>query len=200
MRPARVRLIDLGLDDDFATSMGFAQSTIRSLTVTSPDSLPAADVEYLRTRDWWTVTTALQAQAEIIHVLAHGSNAEDEVGFWGADSEDFSLADMAEQFHADDWYINCAVLFADCCTSAQSRFIKGITQCLQQETLYIGATRQVNWHEGTTFASAFYASYFKDKGKGVDPVTRAEQAAQRAVDGYEAIVGGPCPYRARRLP
>lgn len=47
--------------------MGFAQSTIGSLTVGWEDP-PAAEVEYVRTRDWWTVAEALRAPAAVIHV------------------------------------------------------------------------------------------------------------------------------------
>ena len=96
LKPARIRLVDLGFDDSFDASMAFAQSLIQSL-VTEHGTSPIAEVEFIRTRDYYTVATALQSSATVIHVMAHGDNAPDALGFWSDDEKSFvSLADLAE--------------------------------------------------------------------------------------------------------
>src|SRR3546814_18811336 len=85
MRPARVRLVDLGFDRDFDTSMAFAQSLIQSLVARASDN-PLAEVEFIRTRDFWTVAAALQNPADIIPVIAHGGSGPDALGFWSDDA------------------------------------------------------------------------------------------------------------------
>src|SRR3546814_7152753 len=95
MRPARVRLVDLGFDRDFDTSMAFAQSLIQSLVARASDN-PLAEVEFIRTRDFWTVAAALQNPADIIHVIAHGGSGPDDLGLWSDDEEStLNLTELA---------------------------------------------------------------------------------------------------------
>lgn len=97
MKPAVVRLIGLGIDGWFATSMNFAQATIGSLTVGWEDH-PAAEVEYVRTRDWWIVAEALRAPAAVIHVMAHGNDAPEDVSFSSHGGSAVELDELAEYF------------------------------------------------------------------------------------------------------
>jgi len=199
MRPARVRLVDLGFEHDFDTSMAFAQSLIQALVTRWGDD-PVAEIEFIRTRDFWTVAAALQNPAHVIHVIAHGEAGPDDLGFWSDDdTTTLSLTELAEAFAADGQGIEASVLFADCCGTAQGRFTKAIRNCIEQPIAYIGSRRNVNWHESTTFASAFYGAYFRDRGRGLPGPARGLRAAERAIDGYKAIVDGPCPFVASEL-
>lgn len=197
MRPARVRLVDLGVHEDFTTAMSFAQSTIQSLVARRAPERPYAEVEFIRTRDWDTVVQALQSEAAVVHIVGHGSNAADSLGFWSDDEHStWSLVDIAKHLQETQYPIDTGVLFADCCDTGKQRFAAVVRDCIAHDTLYIGATKSVNWHESTAFAAAFYASYFKDKGRGLDPVARGVAAADRAINGYAATVGGRCPFTA----
>lgn len=199
MRPARVRLIDLGIDEDFDASTIFAQSLVRSLLARDERS-PAAEVELIRSRDPWVVRTALQAEAALIHLMAHGDKAADEVGLWGEDGESgVALPDLAEQFAGEGWGIRTGTLFLDCCSSAHGRFIEAVRHCIEEPLAYIGATRAIDWRESTTFTSAFYGAYLKDRGRGFTALERGTNAAERAIAGYKAIVAGLCPYKVTEL-
>jgi hypothetical protein len=200
MRPTRVRLIDVGLDQSFDTSMSFAQSLIQSLGYGGDDAAPVAEIEFIRTRDALTVATALQAPAVVLHLMAHGVTEPEHLGFWSDDGKtSLTLVSLAEQFSDDREGIEAGVLFADCCSSAQGRFVKAIRDCIEQPITYIGAKRMISWHESTTFASAFYGAYFKDRGRGLSAADRAWYAAERAIVGYEAIVDGTCPFTCLEL-
>lgn len=199
MRPSIVRLIDLGTDSDFAVSMSFAQNLIQSMTV-RPAGAPPAEIEFVRTRDRATVKAAFQNPAHVLHVMAHGASNPDFIGFFSEDDKtEMSLTELAEQFAFDHEGIEAAVIYADCCDSGQGRFTRAIRDCIEQPTIYIGARREVDWHEGTVFASAFYGSFFKDRGFGLSPQDRGLQAAERAVAAYETLTDGECPFRAQEL-
>ncbi len=200
MKPARVRLIDIGIDDDFDVSMSFAQSMIRALGTNNGGSTPIAEVEFIRTREVSTTMSALQAPASVIHVMAHGETDPDHLGFWSHDeATNVSLTDVAERFHEEGEGIEAALVFADCCSSAQGRFVKAIRDCIETPLVYIGASRSIGWHESTTFASAFYGAYFRNRGRGVSALQRGLTAAQQAIEGYRLIVDGPCPFKALEL-
>jgi len=61
---------------------------------------------------------------------------------------------------------------------------RAVRDTIGQPVLYLAAKGLINWHDSTTFGSAFYAAYFRRKGKGMDPPSCAEDAAKRAVAGY----------------
>ena len=206
MRPAVVRLIDVGFDDDFATSMAFAQSLIQSIGVTTRtksrdgETINAVEIEFVRTRDVRTIEAALQRFANVVHIMGHGDSTEEFQGFFSSDEEtELSLAGLAERFAEVGEGIEAPVVFADCCLSAQGRFLRAVRDCIEQPITYIGSTRSVNWHEATVFASAFYGAYFKDKGKGLEPSERGRLAAVRAIEGYSVMVDGRCPFKVQTL-
>lgn len=199
MRPTLVRLVDLGHDEDFDVAMSFAQSIIQSL-VTRSNGNPLAEIEFIRTRDSMTVESALTADAGVLHVMAHGDTDPDDIGFWSDDGESgVTLTELAESFHKKGYGIGGAVVFADCCATAQGRFVKAVRDCIAEPITYIGAKRSIDWHESTTFGSAFYGALFKDRGKGLTAAERGLRAAERAIEGYGAIVAGPCPFAAKML-
>src|SRR5438067_2337998 len=100
VRPALIRLVDIGLHDDFTVSMSFAQSLIESMGARA-EALPA-QVEYIRTRDQPTIRWSLSAPAHVLHVMAHGMSSPDAVEFL-SDDEDVavSLSSLAEKFASD---------------------------------------------------------------------------------------------------
>ncbi len=200
MRPALVRLVDLGLDQDFAQSMTFAQGVIGSLTVDWADH-PAAEVDYVRTRNWWVVAEALQAPADVLHIMGHGDNTPEEVSFSSDDGASvFRLDDMASHFASQDGGgIQASAVIADACSSSTGAFKRAVRDCLPGPLTYIGTKRAVGWHEATTWAAGFYAAYFRTKGRGVTPENRALDAARRADRSYLATVDRPSPFTAGRL-
>ena len=194
MRPSRVQLIDLGLDWSFDQSMAFAQSLIQSINVDWEH--PAAEVQFIRTRDLDTVAAALAADNDITHVMAHSMKEEDgEVAFVSDDGEtQMGLADLARKLQDRRSPLASAVLFADCCDSAGRVFQRAVRDTIGQPVLYLAAKGLIYWHDSTTFGSAFYAAYFRRKGKGIDPLSRAEDAAKRAVASYRQLLNRPSPY------
>lgn len=198
MKPATIRLLDLGIDEAFATSMGFAQSTIGSLTVGWEDH-PAAEVEYVRTRDWWTVAEALRAPAAVIHVMAHGNDLPEDVSFSSHGGSALALDELAEYFAEGGGGISAAAILADACRTGTGRFKKAIRNCLAEPVAYIGTRRSVDWHESTTYASAFYAAYFRSKGRGTTPQKRALDAAARANSAYRETIGAASAFTAEVL-
>lgn len=199
MRPSVVRLVDLGFEGDFAVSMSFAQSLIQSLTARGSKN-PAAEIEFIRTRDVETVAQALQHPAGVIHIMAHGSNSEGAIGFVSDDENSgVGLNRLAEIFIEDGTGINAGTIFADACDSGRERFATAMRDLIQEVTTYIGASRSVSWHESTTFAAAFYGAYFRDWGKGRTPSERGLEAGQRAIAAYVDLVAGKCPFTVRTL-
>jgi hypothetical protein len=196
MRPATVQLIDLGLDWSFDHSMAFAASLLQSINVDWEH--PAAEVQFIRTKDLDTVAAALAADSEITHVMAHGVKELDgQVAFVSEDGQtQLDLGELAQRLQDRRSPLGSAVLFADCCDSAG--FQRAIRDTIGQPILYLGG-KTIYWHDATTFGSAFYSAYFRHKGKGIDPLSRGEDAAQRAVASYRQLLERPSPYMHIRL-
>lgn len=209
MRPAVVRILDIGVADNFDAAGSFARSVIDSLTWHRyrdqdnswvPWESPPAEVEFIRSRSWGVLANALASPATVLHLLAHGHTAPEQIGFWSDDgSSGIKLGDLADALDDAGESIQASVIYADCCSTATGRFVRAIRDCIGADTVYIGASRSVDWQECTLFGSLFYGSYFKDKGKGLDPVQRGSAAAARAIDGYQAAVAGACPFKASVL-
>ena len=142
----------------------------------------------------------MQNPAHVIHIMAHGASSPDDVGFWSDDDRTgLNLTELAERFTVDEEGIEASTVIADCCNAAQGRFVRAIRDCLEQPITYIASKRSVGWHESTTFASAFYGAYFRDRGKGMTPVVRGRIAADRSIAGFQEIVAGPCPFTVQDL-
>lgn len=194
MRPALVRIIDVGGHRSFAASASFAESLIDALQAPEPEN-PRAEIEFVRTLDWETVVYALTAPATIVRLMGHGSNLEDEVGLYAeGDLQQWSLHDMAEHCWTQGTPIDAGVVVADACDTGRARFRRGVRDLLHNDTGYIGTSRQVDWFDGTAYMSAFYTAFFRTRGKGQTIVDRGADAARRASEAYEATLGRKSPY------
>jgi hypothetical protein len=138
MRPATVRLVDIGLSTGFDTATTFADSLIDSLTWTQPPEFdvprtphPAAEVELVRTRDLGVLAKAVTAEATILHLLSHGRTDQDGSGFASDDRQtELDLADLAKLVATDRIGIRAQVIFADCCDGARRTFVSALRDCL----------------------------------------------------------------------
>jgi hypothetical protein len=200
MRPATVRIVDIGMGTGFDLAGSFARSVIDSLTWVG-DGIPPAEVEFIRTRSWNVLADALVEPCSVLHLMAHGETRPEELGFWSDDEKSsVQLGDLANalDYTAETGdrgvHIQAPLLFADCCGTSQGRFVRAMRDCIGQDTAYVGSRRDVNWHESTLFGSLLYGSYFKDKGRGLKQIERAEAAAERAIAAYDKAVSGPCPF------
>ncbi|MDA8039852.1 MAG: hypothetical protein M0Z69_11985 [Actinomycetota bacterium] len=197
MRTPVIRLVDLGLDDGFARSMGFTQSLLASINVSGIRS----EVEYLRTSDPMLVAHALTVPARLIHIMCHGGYCDHgEPGFGGTNATGehavwLSLHDLADYLQRDGRGIQATAVFADACDSAQHRFTDALRGAVTTRITYIGASRQVDWHECSTFDSILYGSMLRAKGKGTEAHEWMFDAAIRSVNAYEEAVDGTCPFR-----
>src|SRR3712207_6253360 len=95
MRPRVVRLVDLGLDDRFDASMSFIQATLRSINA-GADS-PIVEVEFVRSRDELTVGMAFTAPAAVLHVMAHGGQAQGPTFSSDDERTQYTLDQLAQQ-------------------------------------------------------------------------------------------------------
>ena len=192
MRPPVIRLLDLGLSDDFLKSMTFAQSLLSSLTVGGSNE----DVEYMHIRNLFLAARAMTLPARLIHVLGHGvTNTAGQPGFRSDDSHYFfGLEDLATYLRKEGQGIEADGVFADACGTAQDAFIDAIRDCLEGECTYIGASREIDWRESTTFGSILYGSLLSWTGPGTAGPTWVKACADRAIRAYTEAVGGPCPF------
>ncbi len=197
MRPRVVRLVDVGLNDNFDASMSFVQATLRNINA-GADS-PIVEVEFVRTRDPMTVTMAFTAPAAVLHVMAHG-DIDGLPTFWSDDFRtSYSLRQLASDVVPPARGMQTSTIFADGCRTATAVWRNAFSDCLQRPVTYIGTTAGVGWHEGTVFGAMFYGVLFRNKGTGVHPADAALQAATAAADAYSDLLGKKCPYKAVTL-
>jgi hypothetical protein len=196
-----VRLIDLGLDDRFGTAMSFAEALISSINVSGI----RADVEYLRTADASLVVHALTVPAQLIHIMGHGGTCQHGAPALSGQSDSgdravvIDLDHLAKHLQAHHRGISATAVFADACCSAQHSFGDALRETLESPIVYIGATRDVDWHECTTFDAILYGSMLNKKGKDSDQLGWMYDAAMRSVEAYMAAVAGPCPFLVAQL-
>jgi hypothetical protein len=197
MRPPVIRLLDLGLSDDFLKSMTFAQSLLSSLTVGGTRE----DVEYMHIRNLFLAARAMTLPARLIHVMAHGAtNTSGQAGFQSDDGHYFfGLEDLAAYLRKEGEGIEADGLFADACDTADDAFTEALRDCLEGECTYVGATRTIDWRESTTFASILYGSLLSRTGPGATGPDWVKSCADRAIKAYEDAVGGPCPFTTTLL-
>ncbi len=135
--------------------------------------------------------------------MAHGMYSEAEPGFVGITPDgvtNFLGLDALSGYLQDEGEgIEASAIFADCCGSAQERFRAALRDSLKHRVVFIGATRQVDWHECTTFASIFYGSVLRARGKGVSPQAWVLDSAERSIEAYKTAVDGACPFAVREL-
>jgi hypothetical protein len=197
MKPQVIRLVDLGLSDDFLKSMTFAQSLLASLNV----GQERADVEYIHLGSLNIAARAMTIPARLIHVMAHG--VSNEYGQAGFESDDdslfFGLGDLARYLEVRGEGIEADGILADACGTAKERFLNSLPDCLERECTYIGTTRTIDWREATTFASILYGAMLSGTGHGKTGPDWVKVCADRSIAAYEIAVNGPCPYTTTQL-
>ncbi len=113
MRNRRIGLLDVGLDASFDASMTFVQSTIQNINAGYDQ--PVADIDFVRSRDPYTVVTALTAQYHVLHVMAHGGHREGPM-FASSDGQVTLALDELGAFAEDRGQgIQCGAVLADGC-------------------------------------------------------------------------------------
>ncbi len=192
---AKVRLVDIGLDADFDTSMSYVQSMLRNISV---DHTRPIVVDFVRCGDVDTVGTALTADADVLHVMAHGSStSSDGPTFSSSDGRvHFSLEQLQHQVVTSSRGVTASVVIADGCRTSSPRWIRSFRSLIEGPTTYIGTTVGVGWHEITVFGALFYGALFRP---GVDERPAPADAAERAGAAYESLLGRKCPYRVHIL-
>lgn len=188
----------MGLDDDFAASMSFVESTLRNMDVAYGDKV--CDIDFVRSRDPYTVAAAFTAACDLLHVMAHSDHVV---------TPTFSSTDGATHIEmsqlgvwAGSWLesgIATGAVLADGCKTGVGAWRKAVRDCLAGPITYIGTSAAVGWHEGAVFCSAFYGALFRNKGKGRNSAEQARDAAERAIRAYEMLTDRKCPYSIYEL-
>jgi hypothetical protein len=194
VKSAQVTLLDLGLSDSFNTSMKFVDYLLGALNVR--DGHPYADVNFVRSRDLGTVRCALYAPSEVVHVMAHG-DAVGEPAFVDDTGTTWLFPDLDAEY--DLGRFAATTILADACRTGTQRWKRAIRGLLATPTTYIGSRANVTWLDSTVFSSNFYSAMFRSRGKGTDPLERAVDAATRANQAYESVLGRPSPYTVEIL-
>lgn len=197
MRPRVVRLVDIGLGDRFDASMSFVQATLRSINAGAAS--PIVEVEFVRSRDELTVGMAFTAPAAVLHVMAHGGQAQGPTFSSDDGRTEFSLDQLAEHVADLGRGLRTSTVLADGCRTATPAWQRAISDVLQGPITYIGTTASVGWHEATVFGAMFYGALYRTKGRGVDPAESALRAAEAAAGAYAQLLDRKCPYRAVTL-
>jgi hypothetical protein len=185
------------LDDRFDASMSFVQATLRSINAGAAS--PIVEVEFVRSRDELTVGMALTAPAAVLHVMAHGDNAEGPAFSSDDQRTTYSLDQLVEHVILRGRHIRTSTVFADGCRTATAAWRDAFSDVLQGPITYIGTTASIGWHEATVFGAMFYGVLYRTKGKGIDPAEAALAAAESASVAYTQLLGRKCPYRAITL-
>ena len=194
------RLIDVGMQEDFTLSASAVDTAIRAGSARTGNGR-AAEVEIVRTRSLAIGAAALSEDATIIHVMAHGSNQPDEVGWWSDDDDTgWLLEDLYDHMEERDLGITAPVLISDSCNGGRARFTKGIQHLLYEPCLYIASPNVLSWSKAHAYAGCFYPAHTSLRTRISDPIERGEEAAERAADAYCRLMDVPdCPMTATRL-
>ncbi len=178
--------------------MSYVQSMLQNIN--ADHDAPVVEVEFVRSGDLHTVGMASTADADVLHVMAHGSDepAEGPV-FSSTDGRTwFSLEQLGQNVVALGRGIAAPVVIADGCGTATARWRRGFEHLIQGPVTYIGTTTDVGWHEITVFGAMFYGGLFRPD-RSADPAKAALAAAEKAAAAYTALLGKRCPYRAVNL-
>lgn len=197
MKPRRVTLIDLGLDDGFDASMTFVQSVLQN--VNAGYSEPVIEIDFVRTRDMPTILTALATPTDVLHVMAHGDHSESPVFSSTDEKTQVTLAALADRMLQRKAGIAAPVVIADGCKTGIGVWQRAIRDCLQGPITYIGTTRLLYWHESTVFCSGFYGALTRNKGRGRAKAEQGMDAATRSIQAYQLIADKPSSFKAATL-
>ena len=172
--------------------MSYVQSMLRNISV---DHTKPIVVDFVRCGDVDTVGMALTADADVLHVMAHGSSTSS-VGPTFSSSDGrvrFSLEQLQQQVDALSRGVRASVVIADGCRTSSPRWVRAFSSVIERPTTYIGTTVEVGWHEITVFGALFYGALFRPD---VDERPAPADAADKAGAAYESLLGRKCPYRA----
>lgn len=195
MRPRRISLLDIGLDPSFTASMDFVESLIENIN--AGQDRPVAEVSYIRSRDADTITAALYAPADVLHIMSHGDNGPDGPMLHSDDGEVYLFPALEAKY--DTGRIQASTLIVDACRTSTKAFRDPMTRLLEQPATYVGTSRRVGWLDGTVFCAGFYSALLQRRGRGVSSAVHAQAAAERAIKGYTALLDRPCPYTVHAL-
>lgn len=197
MRANRVTLLDIGLDSSFDAAMTFVQSTLQNINAEHP--YPIVDIDFVRSRDPDTVLTAFTASCDVLHVMAHGDHSSTPTFASSDGRTKISLEALGEEAASRGRGISAHAILADGCKTGTGAWQKAVRDCLQDEVTYIGTSAQIGWHESGVFCSAFYGALFRNRGRGMSPAERAQDAAERAIEAYTLLTDRNCPFRVLTL-
>ena len=85
------------------------------------------------------------------------------------------------------------------CNTAHSRFRRAWRDCISSDLVYVGTAGAVGWIDATVWATAFYAAFTRNKGRGRTAAERAQDAFDRAQDSYIRLTDRRSPYRLHVL-
>lgn len=197
MRRRRVSLLDIGLDASFDAAMTFVQSTLQNINAGCDE--PIVDIDFVRSRDPYTVLHAFTAPCHVLHVMAHGDHSVTPTFSSSDGRTSISLEDLGEAAAVQGRGVSAGAVLADGCRTGTGAWQKAVRDCLRGDIAYIGTSAQIGWHESTVFCSAFYGALFRNKGRGYSPAEQACDAAERAIAAYTRITDRTCPFRVTTL-
>ncbi|KGN41184.1 hypothetical protein [Knoellia aerolata] len=197
MRNRTVTLVDLGLDAPFNASMQFVQATLDNLN--EGGQHPIVDVNFVRSRDQETLWAALTTPSTVLHVMAHGDHSDEPVFLSSDEKTEITLSYLAEHYTGLGTGVAAPIVIADGCKTGVGVWQRAIRDSLQDSILYIGTTKAVGWYEGTVFASAFYGSLLRRRGRGLSALDQGRDAVAKASDAFTTVTGRKCPYQGRVL-
>jgi len=156
--------------------------------------------EIFSTQDLNEATATALIPTTLLHVMGHG-HGRGGIGDARASSM-FWIRNLIPYCEEYDWLPEVDVLLLDACNTFSASWKTALAELLPPKKwlLFIGTTRSIDWHEATTFTSAFYsAAMLPEFPRDRDPVTRAqtlELAYDRASLAHLAIFGRPAPFKA----
>ena len=197
MKPRLVTLLDLGLDEDFDASMSFVQGLLKN--VNAGFTHPILNVDFVRSRDTWTIDGAMRSRCSVLHVMSHGDHEEGPT-FSSSDEEtEVNLESIADTMIEEGYGIKAGAILADGCKTGIGVWKRAIRDCIEDPVTYIGTTRKIGWHEPTVFGGAFYGALLRNRGRGSTPAEQTFDAAERAIKAYEILTDTTCPFTVTTL-
>lgn len=193
MKNRRVLLLDVGHSTEFDAYSTFIQALLGSINVDGHE----CEFDLVKSAELNSNVEAFTTAADVLHISAHGSAADDDPVFSSHD-EDVAvyLSDVAE--HLDGSGLGASAVLADGCSTGTRAWQRSMRRCLTEPITYIGAARRITWADGTLFSSLFYSALLSRRGKGFSSQQWTYQAAEKARQAY-MLVRGTCPYTVLEL-
>ena len=205
MRPNRIRLIDLGIDPAFTRGFEQLMASIESINIDhvqyvdddgedqAASKTAIAEIEAVRSRNFDILDHALTAEALVVHINAHGDSSDPYSGLVLSSGDGDTEYEISME--GLEWPIVCDGLILDACRTNTDKVRRQLRHTLIDDLAFIGTTRNVGWHDGVVWSSAFYGALLRRKGAGLDPVKRIVDAADRANRAFKEVTDRKSPYR-----